>query len=124
MNHYVEMGEKILGQRPLTMEMISPEFLDEDVTLKLNPAADHNLWGQAHKEIEKIKKQKPLKTSFIKEGDLILFNPWTLHRVSPTNHRGWRIFFRMSMWDKPNLGDGGMITKQEQVYKVVEGDGW
>lgn len=52
------------------------------------------------------------------------FDSWTLHRAMPTKIRGWRLFFRMAMWHKPNLGEDGMISKQEQVYKLVEGSGW
>lgn len=120
----VKVGKHIICVISSIKGVSNPEFLDEDITLKLNPSADHNLWGQAHKEIEEIKKNRVIKSSFTKEGDIILFNPWTLHRVSPAKKRGWRLFFRMSMWDKPNLGDGGMLTKQEQVYKVIEGSGW
>lgn len=52
------------------------------------------------------------------------FDSWTLHRCMPAKIRGWRLFFRMAMWHKPNLGDGGMITKQEQVYKLAEAGNW
>ena len=120
----VKVGKHIICVISSVEGVSNPEFLDEDITLKLNPDSDHNLWGQAHKEIERIKTEREVKTSFIKEGDIILFNPWTLHRVSPAKIRGWRLFFRMSMWDKPNLGKGGMLTKQEQVYKVLENSGW
>ncbi len=79
-----------------------------------------NLWGQ----IDSLLRNRELKTYDSKDGELILFDSWSLHRAMPTKIRGWRLFFRVSMWHKPNLGDGGMLTKQEQVYKLTEGGGW
>lgn len=102
----------------------NPEFLSENISLDLDTTSDHNLWKQAHNQIEKIKLNRPVATEMTRDGEIILFNPWTLHRVSPAKIRGWRLFFRMSMWDKPNLGEGGKLSKQEQVYKVLEGGGW
>lgn len=83
--------------------------------------SEHTLWGQVHSKLE----QKPNKKVFdSQDGQLILFDSWSLHRVMPARIRGWRLFFRMSMWHRKNLGNGGMLTKQEQVYKLVEGSGW
>ncbi len=98
------------------------QFLDEalDFESNLAPTADNTLWGQVHDKVM----SKSRFTYDTSDGDLVLFDPRTLHRVMPARVRGWRLFFRMSMWHRPNLGDGGMVTKQEQVYKLVEGSGW
>ena len=105
-----------------------PEFLmtpiecDIDENYDMQKTGDqHNLWGQVHNMVESIENRE-LKSFY--DGDLLLFDARSLHRVMPARKRGWRLFFRMSMWHKPNLGDGGMISKQEQVYKTLEGTGW
>lgn len=99
------------------------QFLDDKFEFEsdLVPTSDNTLWGQVHKALADY---KDLWTWNSFDGQLIQFDPRTLHRTMPAKIRGWRLFFRMSMWHKPNLGDGGMITKQEQVYKLVEGSGW
>lgn len=98
-------------------QYLCDEF-DADVDDSLR---DVTLWGQVHNQLEKKQEKRLFDT---RDGQMMLFDPWTLHRCMPAKVRGWRLFFRMSMWHKPNLGDGGMITKQEQVYKLVEGGGW
>lgn len=98
------------------------QFLTQDLEAYFEKVdSEHTLWGQVHSLIESNKYKRTVDT---KDGQLVCFDSWTLHRAMPTKVRGWRLFFRMSMWHKKNLGDGGMITKQEQVYKVLEGSGW
>lgn len=97
------------------------EFLTEPFTCDVvSTSSEHTLWGQVHTALAAA----PRSTVATHDGELIVFDSWTLHRVMPARIRGWRMFFRMSMWHRPNLGDGGMLTKQEQVYKLVEGSGW
>jgi hypothetical protein len=98
------------------------QFLNEPFSCEVREqSAEHTLWGQVHAAIER----KQAKAVFdIRDGQLVQFDSWSLHRAMPARVRGWRLFFRMSMWHRPNLGEGGMITKQEQVYKLVEGSGW
>lgn len=103
----------------------NPEFLNEEfVAGVVAPSSDHTLWGQVHRQLAEVEKTRKLNTFIPQDGEMILFDPWTLHRVRPAHTRGWRLFFRMSLWHRPNLGNGGMLTKQEQVYKVLEGTGW
>lgn len=83
--------------------------------------SDVTLWGQVHDQVETARPRRVYDT---RDGELMCFDSWTLHRATPARIRGWRMFFRMSMWHKPNLGAGGMLTKQEQVYKLAEGSGW
>lgn len=97
-------------------------FLKQPFELQtVQPTQDHTLWGQLDKAISEQSRNDFFDSS---DGEMILFDSWTPHKVMPAKIRGWRLFFRMSMWHKPNLGDGGMISKQEQVYKLVEGSGW
>lgn len=101
------------------------EFLDEPIEVAIEkPSSDHTLWGQVHDHLTAISKERKLATTAMRDGDLVLFDPWSLHRATATRIRGWRLFFRCSQWHRPNLGQDGMFTKQEQVYKLVEGGGW
>jgi len=98
------------------------QFLNEQIALEVDtPSADHTLWGQLH---ELISSKGTVETWDTKDGEIVQFNSWTPHRCMPARVRGWRLFFRMSMWHKPHLEHGGKISKQEQVYKVMEGSGW
>lgn len=81
----------------------------------------HNLWQEINNKLNEKQEKKVFDT---RDGQLIKFDAWTLHRAMPASIRGWRLFFRMSMWHRPNLGAGGMITKQEQVYKYFGDAGW
>ena len=84
-------------------------------------AGSHTLWGQVHRQVEDLGEYR---TWDSRDGELVLFDARTLHRAMPALRRGWRLFFRMSMWHKKNLGEGGKLSKQEQVYKILEGAGW
>jgi hypothetical protein len=98
------------------------QYLDQPFSAMIKePSRDNTLWGQIHNQLEQVQAKKVFDS---RDGQMVLFDSWTLHRAMPAKIRGWRMFFRMSMWHKPNLGDGGMVTKQEQVYKLVEGSGW
>lgn len=98
------------------------QFLNQPFTVKIEqPDNEHTLWGQVHNA---LMKEQSLRLVDILDGEMVQFGSRSLHRAMPTKIRGWRLFFRMSGWHRKNLGDGGMLTKQEQVYKVVEGSGW
>jgi hypothetical protein len=99
------------------------QFLAEPFTATLTRVPDQEitLWGMVHAQVEREQTRRTFDT---RDGQMVEFDSWTLHRAMPAKVRGWRMFFRMSMWHKPNLGRGGNFTKQEQVYKLVEGGGW
>lgn len=98
------------------------EFLDQPFTFSSpNISPDHSLWQQVNEALEATPSKRIYTT---RDGQLFCFDSWTLHRATPAKIRGWRLFFRMAMWHKPNLGQGGMLTKQEQVYKLVGHYGW
>jgi hypothetical protein len=83
----------------------------------------HTMWSEVNELLEKRKDKDVWNT---RDGQLVQFDARTLHRAMPAMRRGWRLFFRMSMWHKPNLGinNNGMVTKQEQVYKILGPIGW
>lgn len=98
------------------------QYLDEPFECEIDePSQDVTLWGQVDAALTKKQNRHVYES---RDGQLIGFDSWTLHRATPARIRGWRLFFRMSMWHRQNLGDGGMLTKQEQVYKLWEGSGW
>lgn len=99
------------------------QFLNSPFTFNLErePDQEITLWGMVHRAVEDSRTRMVYDT---RDGELVQFDSLTLHRAMPAKVRGWRMFFRMSMWHKPNLGEGGKITKQEQVYKLCEGSGW
>jgi hypothetical protein len=73
---------------------------------------DSSLWQSVHNYVEKIKDKNVVQ---MKDGNIIIFDARSLHRVMPVTNSGIRLFFRMSMWHKPNLGNG-QLSKQEQLY--------
>lgn len=101
----------------------STQFLDEVFTLEMEnePDGDHNLWGLLDQALSRKQRKRIYD---VQDGEMMLFDSWAPHRAMPARTRGWRLFFRMAMWYRPNLGDGGKITKQEQVYKITSGSGW
>jgi hypothetical protein len=87
----------------------------------VNPDVENTLWSQVHRQVDE---SNPAKTS-IPDGQLTSFSSFTLHRATPATVRGWRLFFRISMWHRPYLSEaGGSISRQEQVYRVAEHLGW
>lgn len=97
------------------------EFLAEPIRARVvTPTPIRTFWAQVHDQVEM---KQPRATYDTKDGDLTCFDSWTLHRAMPAQIRGWRLFFRISMYHKPGLGEG-MISKQEQVYRLSEGSGW
>ena len=98
-------------------DISNTEFVVEPIELELDPSSQVPIWKQAHIGIEK---NRP-KTMFIKPGILYRFDQLTLHKTSPTLKRGWRMFFRLSMYhNKPlNQKSGSM-----QVYLLSEENGW
>lgn len=97
------------------------QFLNQEFNIESGDSPDFNLWQEVNKELSKKRNKSIFDT---KDGDIICFNNWTIHRALPAKIRGWRLFFRMSMWHKPNLGMGGIISKQEQIYKYIGDAGW
>lgn len=96
------------------------EFLNMDFRIDSRSSADFPLWGEVDRELSSFGHLPTIQTQ---DGTIYLFDGWSLHRVMPAKIRGWRLFFRMAMWHKPNLGEG-KITKQEQVYQISGNQGW
>lgn len=97
-------------------------FLKDEFTCAIKPQkSEVTLWGQVDEALRMSGEHNYYDT---KDGELLFFDSRSLHEATATKNRGWRLFFRMSMWHRPNLGDGGRISKQEHIYKLVQGSGW
>ena len=104
-----------------TGNVCTPEFLDAGLDWEPPnpPDSDHTLWGQLNAELEA---SGPHPTWCTRDGMLVGFDSWTIHRVRPAKVRGWRLFFRIAQWYRPNL-EHGKIVRQEQIYREL-GGGW
>ena len=74
--------------------------------------SDSKLWAAVHRFVEGLESYE---FTDMNDGGLVMFDARTLHKAMPAKKSGTRLFFRMSMWHKPNLGDG-QLSKQEQLY--------
>lgn len=77
---------------------------------------DAALWATVHSFVEGLASYA---ATDMQDGDLVMFDARTLHKAMPVKQSGQRLFFRMSMWHKPNLGDG-QLSKQEQLYLLPQ----
>ena len=93
----------------------SPVIIDMDG----DPNDGAPFWAKVDERINKafnVKMSPPeIKEKRVPDGTLTLFDCATLHRAEAARVRGWRLFFRVSMWYRPNL-DGGKLSKQEMIY--------
>ncbi len=91
------------------------QFLDTALAMNVDQRAstsDVALWSTVHRYVESLPSYK---TTDMADGEIHIFDARSLHRSTPVKTSGERMFFRMSMWHKPNLGNG-QISKQEQLY--------
>ena len=77
---------------------------------------DTALWAAVHRFVEGLESYE---VTDMQDGGLVMFDARTLHQAMPARQSGKRLFFRMSMWHKPNLGDG-QLSKQEQLYLLPQ----
>lgn len=96
------------------------EFITEPLTLTIDGSSPRGTWEQVHRQIEDISPS----TTTAQDGKLYEFSSFTLHRAMPATTRGWRLFLRASMWHKPWINDGGVLARQEYVYRLDEAKGW
>lgn len=81
---------------------------------------DRTVYAQLHEHIE----AHSIPRITTRDGQMYFMNSQTIHRATPARVRGWRIFFRMSMYHQGYLSGEGKIAKQQQVYILSEGNGW
>ncbi|PIW36998.1 MAG: hypothetical protein COW24_02445 [Candidatus Kerfeldbacteria bacterium CG15_BIG_FIL_POST_REV_8_21_14_020_45_12] len=94
----------------------NPEFLVNPYAFQTKPqSSEHMLWGMIDEE---LRTGQPKETTVMRDGELMMFDSRSLHRVMPAQIQGARLFFRLSQWHKPNLGDGGLLAKQDQLYRI------
>ncbi len=92
------------------------EFVERDLEFTYDNTKP--IWSQLHKQIE----TSSVETRSVLSGELYMFNSETPHRARPTTDRGWRYFFRLSMYRSPTISDA--VPGQQQVYVLSEENGW
>jgi hypothetical protein len=96
-------------------EVCNTEFLTDELKMEINP--ERGVWEQVHRKIEE---EKPV-IQQIAPGALYRFGQLALHRAAPTKVRGWRLFFRLSIYYNKPLN---VIPRMQQVYLISEKAGW
>jgi hypothetical protein len=81
----------------------------------IDPTSKNTLWRQVHDQVER-NLAADCRTRG-RDGDLVSFDGFTLHRATPARVDGVRLFLRVSMWHKPHLGNGGLLSSQELVFR-------
>jgi hypothetical protein len=99
-------------------ELQFPDFTDESGS----GAEGYALWRDAHLQIEAAVPRP--RSATLESGRIVCMSATTLHRPRPAVVRGWRLFFRMSMWHRDYLGEQGKVARQQQVYLLSESNGW
>jgi len=100
-------------------------FLEaSEVALLVRP---EEVWGSVHEDLERRLREPSAadprygrKTWAVPDGHLLRFNQESLHRATKTHTKGWRWFFRLSMYHSAPMNQ---IRRQVQVY-TTEGGGW
>lgn len=92
------------------------EFVSEPMSVEFDNSGDA-VYKQVHRAVGD---QNP-ETQVIRPGQLWRFDQTTIHRTLPTAERGWRLFFRLSIYHKPPLNKPG---GHQQVYLLSEENGW
>lgn len=77
-----------------------------------------SVWRQVHERVHLGIHD----SQFILDGTVCIFGQDSVHRASPCVRRGWRLFYRLAMMDKPPLGNHH--SNVEQVYILSEKNGW
>ena len=94
-------------------------FIDTAMQMEIvEELPDSALWADVHRNIELL---DGYDFTDMRDGGIVMFDARTLHKAMPAKASGKRLFFRMSMWHKPNLGNG-QISKQEQLYLLPKPD--
>lgn len=96
------------------------EFLGTPIEVEFE---DHlPVWQQLHRHIEARKDAEQHVIWRARNGEVFQFETLVPHRTTPTTTRGWRLFFRMSLYHNPPLMNG--VPSQQQVYLLSEDNGW
>jgi len=100
-------------------------FMQGVSTLDVDP---ERVWGSVHEEVVRRGLGLPAPGrdggiclwATIPDGHLTRFKQETLHRATKAHAKGWRWFFRLSMYHSKPMNQ---IRRQVQVYST-EGGGW
>ena len=119
---YIPVSYHAVGTTSTRPQGVSnTRFLDTAIQMEIvKDMPDSVMWADMHSYVEELESYE---FSDIQDGNLAIFDARTLHKAMPVKESGKRLFFRVSMWHKPNLGDVGQppeeigqISKQDQLY--------
>lgn len=91
-------------------------FLNEPITFTFDNTQP--VWRQLHQQIE----NGPHRVWYAKPGMVVQFSSRTPHKATACVRRGWRYFFRMSMYHNPPIVN--KVPSCQQVYVLSEENGW
>lgn len=91
-------------------------FLDN--AIKFNYDETRPVWKQLHQQIEAA----PQRTRYVRPGELLCFDSRSPHKATACRERGWRLFFRLSMYHRPPVVN--KVQTVQQVYVLSEENGW
>lgn len=94
------------------------QYVDQHAVFKLWHSPGRSVYHELHDEVEKLKPD----VLHVKDGEFVKYSPHTVHRAMPTARRGWRMFFRYSMYHKPPVLNE--VPNVQQVYQLSEANGW
>lgn len=97
-------------------DVSNTEFIAQPFGMTFND--EEPIWKQLHKHIE----ANNMTSKVIKPGWIYKFSSLTPHRAVATVTRGWRIFFRFSMYHNPPIQN--KVPAAQQVYLLSEENGW
>ena len=97
--HYISMTQYVSQEREIQIDTRQP------------------VWKQVHKAVANANPSCYLPS----QGDIIKFNSSTIHAATPAVARGWRLFFRLSMYHEPPLNEE---PSQMMAYVLSEENGW
>lgn len=106
----------VLSTEPLGVS--NTQFVDESMVFHIWDEEGRSRYQQLHAEVEKH--NPPVIQC--KDGQFVRYTQRTVHRAMPSVRRGWRMYFRYSMYEKPPMEN--IIGNQQQVYLLNEGNGW
>lgn len=94
------------------------EFFNEERLFTIEDP--QKVYQDLHNQVEEVIDSQ--NSFLLPDSHLALFDPKTVHRATATKTRGWRMFFRYSMYPNPPIQNKKQNV--EQVYILTTSNGW
>ncbi|GEM_PF-4008998 len=113
--HKVPVSHHLIATVATEKGISNTQFLLDTVNFDAKDISDEStLWEKVDSS---LRGNPNLRFTAMPDGELTLFDSRSLHEATPVKFPGGRLFFRCSMWHKPNLGEG-QLSLNEQLYTV------